>query len=83
MLLFFKPVKGADKGAYKAEISQKLRGLSWLKGDSDNFLLFPGLQINRWNHIKYVKFGGWVIKFFTIGWCSFIISLVSKKNVQI
>jgi hypothetical protein len=28
MLLFFKPVKGADKGAYKAEISQKLRGLS-------------------------------------------------------
>jgi hypothetical protein len=31
MRLFFKPVKGVDMGAYKAEISQKLRVLSWIE----------------------------------------------------
>lgn len=67
--IIFKPVKGVDMGAYKAEISQKLRAYRGLKaGDSDNFFVnvFSGFTDLIDGIILNMKFGGWVISLFSL-----------------
>jgi putative ABC transport system permease protein len=67
--IIFKPVKGVDMGAYKAEISQKLRSFRGLKaGDSDNFFInvFSGFTDLIDGIILNMKFGGWVISLFSL-----------------
>jgi putative ABC transport system permease protein len=67
--IIFKPVKGVDMGAYKAEISQKLRSYRGLKaGDSDNFFInvFSGFTDLIDGIILNMKFGGWLISLFSL-----------------
>ncbi|MGO4817847.1 ABC transporter permease [Flavobacterium sp. W22_SRS_FP1] len=67
--IIFKPVKGVDMGAYKAEISQKLRSFRGLKaGDSDNFFInvFSGFTDLIDGIILNMKFGGWLISLFSL-----------------
>lgn len=68
-VIIFKPVKGVDMGAYKAEISQKLRAFRGLKaGDSDNFFInvFSGFTDLIDGIILNMKFGGWLISGFSL-----------------
>ncbi|EIA09654.1 ABC transporter permease [Flavobacterium frigoris] len=68
-VIVFKPNKGVDMGAYKAEISQKLRAFRGLKaGDSDNFFInvFSGFTDLIDGIILNMKFGGWVISLFSL-----------------
>ena len=68
-VIVFKPNKGVDMAAYKAEISQKLRGYRGVKaGEIDNFFinvisgftdLIDGIILN-------MKFGGWMISGFSL-----------------
>jgi putative ABC transport system permease protein len=67
--IIFKPVKGVDMDAYKAEISQKLRSFRGLKaGDSDNFFInvFSGFTDLIDGIILNMKFGGWLISLFSL-----------------
>jgi putative ABC transport system permease protein len=68
-VIVFKPVKGVDMGAYKAEISQKLRAFRGVKaGEIDNFFInvFSGFTDLIDGIILNMKFGGWVISIFSL-----------------
>jgi putative ABC transport system permease protein len=68
-VIVFKPSKGVDMGAYKAEISQKLRAFRGVKaGDIDNFFInvFSGFTDLIDGIILNMKFGGWLISVFSL-----------------
>jgi putative ABC transport system permease protein len=68
-VIVFKPIKGVDMGAYKAEISQKLRAFRGLKaGDSDDFFInvFSGFTDLIDGIILNMKLGGWLISIFSL-----------------
>ncbi|CAM2836340.1 ABC transporter permease [Flavobacterium frigoris] len=68
-VIVFKPNKGVDMAAYKAEISQKLRGYRGVKaGEIDNFFInvFSGFTDLIDGIILNMKFGGWMISGFSL-----------------
>lgn len=68
-VIVFKPNKGVDMGAYKAQISQKLRGYRGVKaGEIDNFFInvFSGFTDLIDGIILNMKFGGWMISGFSL-----------------
>ncbi|MEZ7499998.1 ABC transporter permease [Flavobacterium sp. Arc3] len=68
-VIVFKPNKGIDMDAYKAEISQKLRGYRGVKaGEIDNFFVnvFSGFTDLIDGIILNMKFGGWMISGFSL-----------------
>lgn len=68
-VIIFKPNKGVDIDAYKAEISQKLRSYRGVKaGEIDNFFinLFSGFTDLIDGIILNMKFGGWMISGFSL-----------------
>lgn len=68
-VIVFKPNKGVDMGAYKAQISQKLRAYRGVKaGEIDNFFInvFSGFTDLIDGIILNMKFGGWMISGFSL-----------------
>ncbi len=68
-VIIFKPEKGVDMEAYKAEISQKLRAFRGVKaGEIDNFFInvFSGFTDLIDGIILNMKFGGWLISIFSL-----------------
>lgn len=68
-VIILKPNKGVDMNAYKAEISQKLRGYRGVKaGEIDNFFInvFSGFTDLIDGIILNMKFGGWMISGFSL-----------------
>jgi putative ABC transport system permease protein len=68
-VIIFKPQKGVDMDAYKAEISQKLRSIRGLKdGEIDNFFInvFSGFTDLIDGIISKMNLVGWVISGFSL-----------------
>ncbi len=68
-VIVLKPNKGVDMGAYKAEITQKLRDFRGVKaGEIDNFFInvFSGFTDLIDGFILNMKFGGWMISGFSL-----------------
>lgn len=68
-VIIFKPQSGVDMGAYKAEISQKLRNFRGLKaGEIDNFFInvFSGLTDMIDGIISQMNIVGWIISGFSL-----------------
>ncbi|SEA61264.1 putative ABC transport system permease protein [Flavobacterium gillisiae] len=68
-VIILKPNKGVDMGAYKSEISQKLRSYRGVKaGEIDNFFInvFSGFTDLIDGIILNMKFGGWMISGFSL-----------------
>lgn len=68
-VIIFKPQKGVDMGAYKAEITQKLRSIRGLKdGEIDNFFInvFSGFTDLIDGIISKMNLVGWVISGFSL-----------------
>ncbi|MBF2707914.1 ABC transporter permease [Flavobacterium soyangense] len=68
-VIIFKPQKGVDMEAYKAEITQKLRALRGLKaGEIDNFFInvFSGFTDLIDGIISKMNLVGWVISGFSL-----------------
>lgn len=68
-VIIFKPQEGVDMGAYKAEISQKLRNFRGLKaGEIDNFFInvFSGFTDLIDGIISKMNLVGWIISGFSL-----------------
>ncbi|WP_395061528.1 ABC transporter permease [Flavobacterium sp.] len=68
-VIVIKPEKGIDMGAFKAEVSQKLRALRGLKtGEIDNFFInvLSGFTDMLDGIISSMNLGGWVIAGFSL-----------------
>jgi putative ABC transport system permease protein len=68
-VIVFKPNAGVDMGAYKAEITQKLRAYRGVKaGEMDNFFInvLSGFTDLLDGFILNMKFGGWMISGFSL-----------------
>jgi putative ABC transport system permease protein len=68
-VIIFKPKKGVDMGAYKAEITQKLRNMRGLKdGEIDDFFInvFSGLTDMIDGIIGQMNIVGWIISGFSL-----------------
>jgi putative ABC transport system permease protein len=68
-VIIFKPQSGVDMGAYKAEISQKLRNFRGLKsGNIDNFFInvFSGFTDLIDGIISKMNLVGWIISGFSL-----------------
>ncbi|MES2575084.1 MAG: ABC transporter permease [Bacteroidota bacterium] len=68
-VIVFKPIKGVDMEAYKAEISQKLRAFRGVKaGEIDNFFInvFSGFTDLIDGIISQMNFVGWIISGFSL-----------------
>jgi putative ABC transport system permease protein len=68
-IIVFKPEKGVDMEAYKAEISQKLRSFRGVKqGEINNFFInvFSGYTDLIDNILSQMNFVGWIISGFSL-----------------
>jgi putative ABC transport system permease protein len=68
-VIVFKPKKGVDMEAYKAEISQKLRSFRGVKqGEINNFFInvFSGFTDLIDNILSQMNFVGWIISGFSL-----------------